>query len=238
MVRRIAARGKLCLVHLLLFVIVVLGACQPQERADRDCDALFISQLQSLDFSVDGPIELREWLDAELEIAPGMVNTEGVDDPFGQSELTSLTRWIGNSRRYLGKFVGSDLVQVQELWTDDEPTGDDVLRCLGEPAFYMAYYDQPSTQFELLVDLWYPQKGLLVRAIEFGRDPTRPPTVSGQLRFDLIRYVAPNQSMEDVVADAFIDVWAEAREAWMAQIRPWPGTWEAVEVTIHPALLN
>ena len=114
------------------------------------------------------------------------------------------------------------------------PRAEDVLDCLGPPDFYRATYLDLGMHNELYAELWYVDEGII--AGFWGMRPTRdkePPPLNERSEVDTIHYQRfndPAQMIQGVtVARHSLDTYPP---------KPWPGSFEAIEIEIDPSILG
>ena len=103
-----------------------------------------------------------------------------------------------------------------------------VLDCLGAPRLYSAYYSSGHHEAVLNLELWYPDKGLSFHQDFYTRTAPFHP-VEPAFRIDGFRVTAPTppgQAAPGFYADGLGPL---ATALALCQVRPWPGSVEAIE---------
>ena len=109
------------------------------------------------------------------------------------------------------------------------PSMDWVLECLGTPDSYGAwFYGTPDGDPILAFRVFYEQEGISALWSQSGKR-NQPPPINGSTLVDRVYYFEPNpvQGMVEGLAFGISD---ERR----AKIKPWPGSWDKIEIDIEP----
>ncbi len=149
----------------------------------------------------------------------GEVRVAWTDDSglFSGSEYSA---WFREDRR---------LFQVTLKWDDPKPSLTQVIECLGSPDYYEAFYEQGIHARNLILALWYVDKGFVVShsSIHYRE---RTPTVSPRLRLNYLIVVAPGD-LNEMVRNVYTGGDDHSWQAYtLCLLRPWPGSIEEMEV--------
>lgn len=116
---------------------------------------------------------------------------------------------------------------VWERWSEQAPTLADALRCLGDPPLYRAHLAPTPAGDWTYLDLWYPERGIMVTAYVTRK-------VSEMNLTQAIKYIAYVQPgpPEDLITRFF---WAITRDddryvEILKGLKPWPG--DITKITI------
>ena len=119
----------------------------------------------------------------------------------------------------------SALIRVRR--SDRAPTLADVLRCLGDPSLYRAYYVWYPEAVGTALELWYPEQGLMLTAHVTRR-------ASGFRDHQIVEgtsYVQAGQP-EEIIPRLFLAV-APGSDRYIQilhGLKPWPGSIEDVTI--------
>jgi len=109
-------------------------------------------------------------------------------------------------------------------------TLDLALTCYGEPDAYIAYREEanPHNVGLLLVQLWYPTKGIVLSNSILGSD-AESTAVDERLPMD-VYFVQPG-SIEEIVDRAYLGIQkGDGSFPWIQFIKPWPGSPQEIQV--------
>lgn len=137
--------------------------------------------------------------------------------------------WTASSGRYRADFIedGNRLLDISRfLGQDLELSGQEMLQCFGEPAYYQAYHRQEPHDVALTIELIYPKRGIALSSYDlsnwFGI-----PNPSERASFISIRTFPPTDGTKEAVAPYITQVY----RAWR-----WSDKWDAqgwAEVALH-----
>jgi len=113
-------------------------------------------------------------------------------------------------------------------WRNRRPTITEVIGCLGDPEYYVAYYQLGSKGEAIIVHLWYVDRGFVVRGISFPG-------------WDKPAEITPEYQMTDFSASEADDLERmisklhrpAVHSFFICEIRPWPSSIEEIEVESH-----
>ena len=117
------------------------------------------------------------------------------------------------------------LTSIFFKWWNRTPTLNEVIDCLGFPEYYAAFYDQGVEAYHLSLNLWYVNKGFVVRGYSFHHEE-QPPSIGPEYRMRHFNATVPGD-LERMLSHLHIAV---VHSYILCGIRPWPGSIEAIEV--------
>ena len=218
-----------------IFSILTLAGCVSPPPPPRltpyppfTCDSFTESYWQEFRFGVDST-------DDADDIVAKVVKLWDLDSARVQIEPMSekgvVIQWQvefhdGADPRYSAHFhEDSKLSSVFFMWWNRKPTLAQVIDCLGFPEHYAAYYDRGVEARALKVDLWYGEKGFVVRGFSFhGQD--QPPLIRPEYQMRTFTATAPGD-LERMISTMYDP---KVLDRILCPIRPWPGSIEAIEV--------
>ena len=227
------SRRPLLPVACFLLSLFILAGCGAQESfkvygtpRPLSCDIFAEFPWQKLNFGVASPADFTT-----IAINSGASE----QDQFKFANLYGddlLLEWQGShSQRqviYSVLFnVERRLESVDVTW-NPPATITQVLDCLGAPRLYSAYYSSGHHEAVLNLELWYPDKGLSFHQDFYTRTAPFHP-VEPAFRIDGFRVTAPTppgQAAPGFYADGLGPL---ATALALCQVRPWPGSVEAIE---------
>lgn len=164
--------------------------------------------------------QMKQWIKEEFSIPiDQIIYDEAVDG----SE--SILMWGHEEVSYRATFRQDRLQSVNVIWDSSHPVGKDVLACFGPPELYQAFVSAGYGPPYRSVSLWYPSLGVVARALHF---PDEMPPLDADLPMTSLTLVKPGD-LDEVVTRAHRYP-NEVLEGWIAILRPWPGSWQALEV--------
>jgi aryl carrier-like protein len=186
------------------------------------CETLEEVALVDAPFGSATPQQMSEWLRNRL----GYLN---LVDLYNDSTILAWTDEIGN---HDAGFANGVLTEISVLWTSNLPTIADVIECFGQPDLYDALIRiDLAPMFGL--DLWYLEKGLIFRSSFIVRQDELQP-IDGNLRINSLSIVNPGTAAEMAKSRYSIPhssrITAEGLQILLARLKPWPESWEQVEV--------
>ena len=192
------------------------------------CDSFTESYWQEFTFGADSA-------DDEDDIVAKIVKLWDLDSSRVQvvpmSEKGVVIQWQvefhdGADPRYSARFREElKLTSVSFKWWNRKPTLAQVIECLGLPKHYAAYYDLSAGGDMLNVDLWYVDKGFVVRGFS-THSQDQPSEIRPDYMMSFFTATVPGK-LEQMISSIHIPA---ARAYVRCLIRPWPGSIEAMEV--------
>lgn len=129
-------------------------------------------------------------------------------------------------------FILKNPPAVSIEYTNDLPTSQQILNCLGTPDSYGAWYlATPASGYApfLIFDMYFVKQGILARVIQAGKR-NQPPGLDGTNPTRNIYYVLPDSSEKTMERLT----WTISTER-KAKIKPWPGSWKDLVIDIEPS---
>jgi hypothetical protein len=111
-------------------------------------------------------------------------------------------------------------------WRSGAPTIGDALRCLGEPSLYRAYWDKHPEAVWTQLELWYPDRGLLVRSLVEHKTAG----FDEMAKLSGVTYVRPGSTQEIIPRFWAVQPARPPYERILNSLRVWPGDIKDVEV--------
>jgi hypothetical protein len=212
-------------------LLIVLGVQYTAIRDDSvliDCAPYLNDPMMDAPFGETTQATLQSW----VESAYG--NFENWSDrqwPDG----TSTVGWTASLGQYRADFTdnGSELLDISKiLGRENELSGQQVIQCFGEPAFYQAFYQQEPHHIALIIELIYPEHGLILRSYDlsnwFGR-----PQPSSRASFKYMSGFPPIEANRDAIAPYIARLWYLEEwddEGWaQIAVHEWNG-WDDIQV--------
>ena len=159
-----------------------------------------------------------QWVHDTFSTEP-TIEDYGIRDDYYQYML----RWQQNDLEYTMGYRQDYWDGFAVRWQQHPPTIQDIFRCVGEPAYYEAFYDQFPEALYSTLWLFYPERGLGF----YHSGPKRLSRFSETTPMELILYFEPGQ-LEEVVDRVFIG--AESSENSKTSFNPWPGSLEEIVI--------
>jgi hypothetical protein len=206
-----------------LSLLLLLLACSRQFTGQAmNCRQIFEEPLRSLAFDELNSDTLPGWVADSYGLDASAVSVfDSVSDP----DLTMT--WSHEGKSYEAALPNGELLEVWMWWDASRPTGQEILECFGEPEYYLARDHVAETE-ELLLELWYPDQGLLINAALFGNEAIQPP-LHENIKMTSVVVVRPG-AIHDVVDDLYYSRSEEDRAQILESLKPWPQSWEEIEV--------
>lgn len=218
-----------------LVLTVFLTSCAIRLPGQRlDCDQVAGKPLRGLFTNQVG----RDRFTIEAGEAYGIKVSEFSTDTYDpkQTVVTERIAWTVSNNLYMAYFIGQDLKLVVMEWHSVRPTGAEIVKCFGTPAFYRAYYTQGAHSKILDLALLYPDQGVVAQSHLFSNDK-EPPRIDSSMLFWNIAFVSPG-GVDQIVEDVYIFQPAEQRTEILNKVKPWPGAWHNLTVDIDPRMLT
>jgi hypothetical protein len=230
---RVFGRMLLMVRSVLYVLLIFLGlyGCAPVTPTSlpkytgppRPCSEIQATELRALLISQASPEEIRVRIAALSDLPIKKVEASG-----------SAYSWSANGIEGLyivqNPDTPSDFQSVSFRFTERLPSMERVLECLGAPDSYGAwYYGTPDGYPILSFRLFYEQEGIAVLSSQTGNFGQPPPLDVSTLAEDFY-YVHPNSP--HALSEGLAFGISEERQA---KIKPWPGSWDKIEIDTEPA---
>ncbi len=222
---------------LLVAACLLLLACTVGlPRQAMTCDEIASNALRALNFEGLNPETMLQWIETNYGVdESAMARLDAVGYP---NHLSLAWEPQGNSYKYLIDFDENRLIAFHVWWQRRRaPTADEVISCLGVPELYRATYLAGSHQNILTLELWYLEQGIVVRHVNAERPGrNQPPPLDENILGSSMTVVQPG-SVEEIAEKEVIPI-SGNHSLSVYPLKPWPGTWENIEVEVDPELLR
>lgn len=134
----------------------------------------------------------------------------------------------GLGATYSTNFRNGQLIRVVLQWNLPEPALTQVIDCLGPPDYYSADYSSVAESIALGLDLWYVEKGFVVRGLvnDYFSWQTLPEVITPDFRMDQF-LVLPSGLEQMADSLGYLD---DDGNLVLCVLKPWPGSIEAIEI--------
>ena len=227
-------RQKLLLLMLVWLLTALAVACGPFASVSGPrCELLAgpNDALRELDWDAVDRSTLPAWITSTFGIEEDALDHDTpADDPNYRR-----TRWTIGRSQYQSGTIHDDLENIVVYFASSGPPAQEVIDCFGPPNYYRATYFRISRRSDLYVELWYPGEGMIAEillAAPWSQD--EPPHVDGQSPLNEIGYTRWTEPQQMVTLAPFLRY--NTLDAY--PLKPWPGSFEAIEIEIDPAILN
>jgi hypothetical protein len=222
---------------LMLTACLLLPACSiGLPRQAMTCDEIVEAPLRSLDFDELSRERMPQWIELTYGVGSSELRVSEYDSI--DMRVTESIEWSATGKRYRADFVGQEFRQLNVRWMERQPSSREAVDCFGEPELYEAAYGPYADTYELAFYMWYPEQGIVVSNSiynRFGRLFQPKLNANTPLRsISIVRPGPADQMIDDVFG--FVQPDAETKASWLEQLRPWPGTWEDLEIDVDPAV--
>jgi hypothetical protein len=215
---------RLLVILLLVFGVLLFAACEvPFARQAVSCDQITPEALRSLDIGEMDRERMLEWIH---------INYQVEDSAIARYDADTLA-WEYQGNKYSAYFDQGELTYLSVRWYALEPTPDEVIDCLGAPDLYRAIYSGHSVRNHLGLELWYVAEGILIDHYTFRSfSQKQPPAITGTMRIATVSTFFQPDDPVAVAAQGIapIPVMDPLDEH---PLKPWPGSWEAIEVELN-----
>jgi len=140
--------------------------------------------------------------------------------------FTSQIKWQFMSSLYRAEFKENQLLLIRTELLENTISAESVVQCFGEPEFYLSYQSLSGETGFLVLELWYPQQGLVFRG-EQNVDWRTLATVSPTMEMSNLYITQPNNIEEIAKQTSPTDNNSEMR---LQLLRQWSGSFQDVEV--------
>lgn len=216
-----------------IFVIAGCGVVPAPKASMRACEEITALELRSLLSEAVSPESMRARMSETFGVEIEKVEYNLHDDG---SAFLNVKR---DQTAYTMRMQGSQPVEAAVTFFSRMPTVDKVLECLdaGAPEVYRAYYAYgPGAMNHMLsVHLFIPHSGIEVYASTYGREKT-PPALDGSLPVSFVVFVLPATDTHATMLKLLKQMGLEYGAQLERQLKPWPGSWQDVQIDIDPAL--
>lgn len=225
---------KYTLFMLVLFVVALaLVACElpraPMTMKVCRCDRLpYLFPLRTEMLKESSGDQFLSWISVTYGLPTGSIRVTDI------SEKEKIFEWEKGGIRYRTTMRESALVTVwAEYEAEPIPSAECVVTCLGAPEQYAAYFTRDVPGRSLQLEMIFPAQGVLVQGAAFyGLSQEQPPPITGTFPISFFRMEAA-ETAEDILHKVYgdLDLYVQMVE----QFKPWPGSWQDIEITIDPS---
>jgi hypothetical protein len=211
----------------LALVVLVLAACTVQPpRQPTDCTEVADVRLDSFPFAVATEQSILAWIENQFAITPEGVRIRptnvGIEYLDWESERKAFTVSLSDQ--------GERVASVSAKWRTQAPSIGDVLRCLGAPQSYRAYYAlNPDAGPWTNLELWYPERGLQVEAVV----ERRATGFDEGLSVTNMLYAEPGTAQELAARFWVVEVNSDAYRRILETLADWPGAMTDIKINAH-----
>ncbi len=210
----------------------------------RSCDEIALSALQPLMHEAMPAERVVEQIRKIYQLPPESVTVHRVEAlstaaPWLNEKYQvgdTIVSWGKDEARYVLTIGNERITGIGVMYDQHAPSTDQVIRCLGTPEKYWAFYSPGPLPTKRLAQLhmFFPASGVIASAVRFG-DGERPPRFDGNARVPDFLFVPPG-SGEEAIARFLSDRPDDMRQQIAQQLKPWPGNWEDIVIEIDPSL--
>lgn len=219
---------------LLLLGTLLLTSCVPlatppeptpfaATQAQEECTEIIEEKLKAFPFLASTDAALI-WIQDQYEIELSPIQGGPSADGSGDYRYW----WVGQRRFDITLWVDArDSAVIRVRWDGKAPSLAIALRCLGAPPLYRAYLSPTPAGAWTYLELWYPERGIMVTAFV----PRRVSGMTIDQAMASIAYVQPGSS-EDLIARFFPSTTRDSDRyvERLKGLRPWPG--DITKITI------
>jgi hypothetical protein len=150
--------------YCILLLIGVLVACSPKQAATPImCKDIIDQDVMLLVDSAVSVSEFEAWVLANHQVAKEDL-TKLVRSDVGTSTYSGYS-WDYRNYRYQSEFVKGKLTTVTVRIEKEEISGDDIVRCLGKPTWYVAFHNTRDLETLEFITI-YSNVGILIRRVD------------------------------------------------------------------------
>ncbi len=217
----------------LVWVVILSGCTLPPPSIPArpfSCESFTEARWAELRFGMDGPSDVASTVAGlwELEREQIQVNLTSHGDEVWNLRWRSIGT-IGLSGDYRAWFQDDQrLAKISVKWGNPRPTLSQIIDCLGNPDFYIAFYERLEVTY-LHLALVYADTGIVVRHHAIVRS-SEPANIFPALRMDRFIVVPPGAA-EKMITNMY-NYGHEVRSHVNALclLRPWPDSIRALEI--------
>ena len=224
-------RSTVTVVTVLILITTLLGCRSLAVRQAPRCDLLAGEEqfLRRLDFAPMDREGLHAWVSSTFAVPQSAIRGRRIS---GEPHSIIAADWSSEGNDYSAT-IDERLRSVKIRFDASHPRVQDVLDCFGPPDFYRATYLEVLHTNDLYLELWYPGQGVVAqvrKAVWLGQKV--PPRLSGRDALDIITYTRSRDPAEMVTIAPILLLHSLDRYP----LKPWPGSLEAIEIEIDPAI--
>jgi hypothetical protein len=211
-------RGLLTLIAVCLFTSPLVACQWSLSHASLNCDQIKDHTILSANLDHLRPDKTAAWIKQHYPIQESDIR----ETDYNHSEITKGISWAGREKVYSIVFRKVSLRNIKIVWESTQPTTQDILKCLGVPDAYSAFYT-PTIKVHIKVfelELWYPKQGIVVRSVQMTSSD-KPPEVRQHSEMTEMVVVKPG-SLEQVVSAAYTPRAGAIVSETLQSLKPWP----------------
>lgn len=153
-----------------------------------------------------------------------------VEPRIDAGSLGTFVRWTWEGRDYTSDLIDEFVRGVAVRWQQNPPIAQEILDCIGKPAYYQAYREPTSAGPDTVLALWYPAYGLRF----YGSVPAVLTAIDGRVPLQVVTYVEPG-SLQETVDRVFIyEPNDDIAPNVLTSIRSWPGSLDQIAIGDPP----
>ncbi len=217
------------LLALLIITGTVISGCSPLfGDKPMPCGDLLAITSKASDL---GSLQLNnanKWIQSNFTLS-GDVSADTYSGPAGG--YTAVRSWTSDSERHDAYFIGSRGASVRVSLEGHTLTASNVLECLGEPDTFIAYRATGGERQSFIFELWYPDKGVLLRGEQFHGTQTNPSHVTPDTKVHFLSITTPTTVEEMSTLTSPTSANAQTR---LEILRPWTSNWEEMTFELLP----
>lgn len=223
-------RKRLSRILLLASAILTVVACaylgEPQTyNPEALREAVGCTQIVE-DSLLDFPIK-HMTLTKTVDWVKGTYMVEPREDA---GRLGTFVRWTWAGRDYTSDLIDGFVRGVAVRWQHNPPIAQEILDCIGEPAYYQAYRDPTPTGPDTVFALWYPAYGLRF----YGSVPAVLTGIDRRVPLQVVTYVEPGSLQETVDRVFIFEPGDDVAPNVITSIKPWPGSLDQIVIGDPP----
>lgn len=178
MMKRISA--VICGLLLVLATSCAPSQSTPSPTVQRECSQLRQDALRNLPFRQAKAEDVL----AKVLQTHHLRADQVVQHRAANGAIVNL-QWVENSQHFVAEFRNDTLYHIRVSWDAQQPTANEILRCLGAPQLYEAEYVRAPDARALKFSLFYPEQGWIAYVSQASNEP-EPPAVSGQTQIPVL----------------------------------------------------
>jgi hypothetical protein len=215
--------------YMIAILFIFLCACQSNStQQSLSCEQILEEELRALTFDEMTAHSFPEWVSSTYSLDRREVIPLVYDERL--EGYTDGVLWRFNSKLYSGSFVHDELQHVRVEWNQTaKPTAGEVIDCFGPPSEYSAIYHELRAEIPVLeLYLWYSGKGIIIIAGTHGQ-AMDPPSIHEDIGVLEIIVTRPG-TVQEMLHRGEANAAPDLQQAILQASRPWPGTWEELEI--------
>ncbi len=202
----------------LLLILAMLTSCRTTTQA-RSCEELGAQNMRMLIEKLTITNGVNSTIISQLfDISPTKVQLE-------EGNRYVEWRWRSNNSNYRLYVEDGQWRIATVIFDTAQPSAHDLIDCLGDPEWYVAGYGPWGENQSLNFEMYFPNKGLVARSIDFNG--LKKPSITENILIDELDLTPPG-TIEAVISSLHYNAADVARIA-LHRLKPWPDSWEDIE---------